>query len=167
LPPHAGDRGTCQDFNAYWHFFLSHEVPFSAKVTLRPILSPSHVTGTPAADPAVALEHFERLLAFETDCSDVHAAIEAGQRDFVLLDVRSPEEYATGHVPGAINLPHARIVESNLEPFPAEALFVVYCSGAHCDGADRAAVRLSRPGRKANKMLGGTAGWRYEGYAME
>ena len=131
------------------------------------ILSPSHVAGTPAADPAVALEHFERLLAFETDCSDVHAAIEAGQRDFVVLDVRSPEAYATGHVPGAINLPHARIVERNLEPFPAEALFVVYCSGTHCNGTDRAAVRLSRLGRKVKKMLGGMAGWRYEGYAME
>lgn len=36
------------------------------------------------------------------------------------------------HVPGAINLPHGRIVERNLAAFPAGVAFVVYCSGPHC-----------------------------------
>ena len=46
------------------------------------------VTHVPAADAATALAHFERLLAFETDCWDVHAALEAGRGGFVLIDVR-------------------------------------------------------------------------------
>lgn len=129
-------------------------------------LSHSRVRELPAAEPARAVEHFEKLLAFETDCWDVNTSLEAGHRDFVLLDVRSPEDYAAGHVPGAVNLPHARIVERNLAEFPAEALFVVYCTATHCNGADRAAVRLARLGRKVKKMLGGMAGWKDEGFPV-
>jgi hypothetical protein len=94
-----------------------------------PTLTPSPVTGIAAADPAAALDHFERLLAFETDCWDVHAALAAGQQDFVLLDVHSPEAYQQGHVPGAVNLPHRQIVGRALSDFPEDALFVVYSEG--------------------------------------
>ena len=123
----------------------------------------TEVAPTPSDEAA---RHFERLLAFETDCYDVHRAL--GRRDpgFVLLDVRSPEAYAAGHVPGAINLPNRRIAESTLAEYPAETLFVVYCSGPHCNGADRAALRLARLGRPVKKMIGGIAGWRSEGYEL-
>jgi rhodanese-related sulfurtransferase len=117
------------------------------------------VTDVPAASSDRALAHFEALLAFETDCADVHAAIRAGHTGFVVLDVRSPELYATGRVPTARNLPHGRINERNLASFPADTLFVVYCSGPHCNGADRAAIRLARLGRPVKKMIGGIAGW--------
>jgi rhodanese-related sulfurtransferase len=127
----------------------------------------SPITETAAADPTDALQHFERLLAFETDCWDVHAALKTGHLDFVLLDVRSPQAYAAEHVPGAINLPHGRINDRNLAQFPPDALFVVYCDGPHCNGADRGAVRLARLGRKVKKMIGGIEGWRDEGLAFE
>jgi rhodanese-related sulfurtransferase len=125
------------------------------------------VTAIPAARPEAALAHFESLLAFETDCWDVHAGLERPQRSFVLLDVRSPAAYAAGHVPGAVNLPHARIVERNLEPYPGNTLFVVYCNGPHCNGADRAAAKLARLGRPVKKMIGGVQGWKDEGFALE
>jgi rhodanese-related sulfurtransferase len=83
---------------------------------------------------------------------------------FVLLDVRSPEAYAAGHVPGAVSLPQRRIHEETLAAYPANTLFVVYCTGPHCNGADRAALRLARLGRPVKKMLGGFWGWRDEGY---
>jgi rhodanese-related sulfurtransferase len=69
------------------------------------------------------------------------------------------------HVPGAVNLPHRRIVERTLSDFPPDALFVVYCAGPHCNGADRAAAQLSRLGRKVKKMLGGMQGWHADGFA--
>src|SRR5215475_11376956 len=100
----------------------------------------SPVTEHPAATPAAALEHFERLLQFETDCWDVHAAMALPVPGFVLLDVRSPDEFLKGHVAGAVNLPHRRITERNLAEYSPETLFVVYCAGPHCNGADRAAV---------------------------
>jgi rhodanese-related sulfurtransferase len=121
------------------------------------------VTEIPAADSQSARTHFEQLLQFETDCWDVHASLEAGGGGFALLDVRSPEMFAAGHVAGAVNLPHRRLTERSLEDFPPETLFVVYCSGPHCNGADRAAVRLARLGRPVKKMIGGIEGWKDEG----
>src|SRR5688572_3082844 len=89
----------------------------------------SQVTDPPAASADAAEAHFAALLAFETDCWDVHEALGAGDASFVLLDVRSPALFAAGHVPGAVSLPHGRIVERNLASFPADTTFVVYCSG--------------------------------------
>ncbi len=77
----------------------------------------------------------------------------------MLLDVRSPELYEVGHVPGVINLPHARIVERNLTAWDDETLFVVYCAGPHCNGANKAAIRLARLGRPVKEMIGGITGW--------
>ena len=127
----------------------------------------SEVTRFPAADADEALAHFESLLRFETDCWDVHHAITTGAQDFVLLDVRSPDLFAEGHVPGAVNLPHGRIVERNLADFPADTTFVVYCAGPHCNGADKAAVRLAAIGRPVKKMIGGIEGWKDEGFEFE
>jgi rhodanese-related sulfurtransferase len=124
------------------------------------------VTDIPAAASDRALAHFEALLAFETDCADVQAAIRGGHTGFVVLDVRSPELFAAGHVPTARNLPHGRINERNLAAYPADTLFVVYCSGPHCNGADRAAVRLARLGRPVKKMIGGISGWIDEEYEL-
>jgi rhodanese-related sulfurtransferase len=127
----------------------------------------SRVTELTAADPAAARAHFEGLLAFETDCWDVHTALGSQAQDFVLLDVRAPPAFAAGHVPGAVNLPHGKIDERNLETYPADALFVVYCNGPHCNGADRAAARLARLGRRVKKMIGGIEGWKDEGFRLE
>lgn len=124
----------------------------------------SPVTAIAPASPSEAERHFGDLLRFETDCWDVHASREIG--DFVLLDVRSPGLYAAGHVEGAINLPHGRIVERNLAEFPPDTTFVVYCSGPHCNGADKAALALARLGRPVKKMIGGVTGWLDEGFEL-
>lgn len=126
----------------------------------------SHVTDTPAAPSDAALAHFEASLRFETDCWDVHDALRAGAPDFVLLDVRGPEQYAAGHVPGAVSLPHRKIVAGKLAGHPPETLFVVYCAGPHCNGAARAALRLARLERPVKLMIGGVAGWLDEGFAL-
>jgi rhodanese-related sulfurtransferase len=129
-------------------------------------VSPSLVREVPAAQPAEAVAYFGGLLALETDCWDVQADLSAGQAAFVLLDVRAPDMFAAGHIPGAVNLPHRRIVERNLASYPADALFVVYCTGPHCNGADRAALRLARLGRAVKKMIGGVEGWKDEGFTL-
>ncbi|CAM2186391.1 Rhodanese domain-containing protein [Burkholderia latens] len=126
----------------------------------------SYVTDVPAADSAAALAHFEASLRFETDCWDTHDALASGAPDFVLLDVRSPEQFAAGHVPGARNLPHRKIVAGKLAEYPADTLFVVYCAGPHCNGAARAAIRLARLGRPVKLMIGGITGWLDEGFAL-
>lgn len=130
-------------------------------------MTKSSVTLQPAADPADALAHFQKRLTFETDCWDVHQAISNDTMDFVLLDVRSPELFSKGHLPNAINIPHAKIIGSRMKEFPSETLFVVYCAGPHCNGANKAALRLASLGRKVKEMIGGITGWLDEGFALE
>ncbi|KXU83395.1 rhodanese [Paraburkholderia monticola] len=128
--------------------------------------APNAVTAIPAADSAAALEHFHASLRFETDCADVHAALASGAPGFVLLDVRSPTLFAQGHVPGALNLPHGKIVASKLAAYAPDTLFVTYCAGPHCNGAARGALRLAQLGRPVKLMAGGLTGWLDEGFAL-
>jgi len=127
----------------------------------------SYVTEIPAATPDAALRHFEARLAFETDCWDVHDSLKTGNPDFVLLDVRSPEAFDQAHVPGAINVPHRTMTHERMARFADARLFVVYCAGPHCNGANKAAVRLARLGYPVKEMIGGVTGWRDEGFALE
>ncbi len=125
----------------------------------------SGVTEIPAAPSDIAREHFAAEFTFETDCWDVHDALEKGA-DFVLLDVRGPALYAKGHVPGAINLPHGKIIRSKLAEWPEDTLFVTYCAGPHCNGAARGALRLADLGRPVKIMAGGITGWIDEGFEL-
>jgi rhodanese-related sulfurtransferase len=127
---------------------------------------PSAVTAIPTADSETVQAHFQRRLSLETDCWDVHDAMAKGA-DFVLLDVRSPALYERGHVPGAVNLPHGKIIESRMSSYPKDTMFVVYCAGPHCNGADRAALRLAKLGRPVKLMIGGVTGWLDEGFKLE
>ncbi|MFP5515299.1 MAG: rhodanese-like domain-containing protein [Alphaproteobacteria bacterium] len=125
------------------------------------------VTEFPAASPADAVAHFSRKLSLETDCWDVHESLKSIDPGFVLLDVRGPAAFAQGHVPGALNLPHGKITERRMMEWPEGTLFVVYCAGPHCNGADRAALRLARIGCPVKLMIGGVTGWVDEGFALE
>ena len=124
------------------------------------------VTEVPAATPSEALAHFEARLRFETDCWDVHEALAGGEADFVLLDVRSTEAFADGHVAGAVNLPHRLITRDEMASYAADTTFVVYCAGPHCNGANKAAVRLARLGYAVKEMIGGVTGWLDEGFTL-
>lgn len=126
---------------------------------------PTAVTAIAAAPSAEAEAHFAAEFTFETDCWDVNDALARGA-DFVLLDVRSPDHFARGHVPGAINLPYGKIIGSRMAQWPDDTLFVTYCAGPHCNGAARGALRLARLGRPVKIMAGGMTGWIDEGFAL-
>lgn len=123
------------------------------------------VTAIPPAPSELARAHFAAEFTFETDCWDVHDALEKGA-DFVLLDVRSPAMFAAGHVPGAINLPHGKIIASKVSTWPENTVFVTYCAGPHCNGAVRGALRLAELGRPVKIMAGGITGWIDEGFSL-
>ena len=127
---------------------------------------PSPVAAIPPAASPEAAGHFARRLALETDCADVHQAFREGTVDFVLLDVRGAGLFAAGHVPGAVNLPHRAITIERMAEWPDGTLFVVYCAGPHCNGADRAALRLAGLGRPVKLMIGGMTGWLAAGFAV-
>jgi rhodanese-related sulfurtransferase len=128
---------------------------------------PNAVQIPAAAPPDQAAAHFEAQFTFETDCWDTHDAIHNGSPGFVLLDVRSPALFAKSHIPGAVSLPHAKIIESKMREYSQSTLFVTYCSGPHCNGAARGAARLARLGYAVKLMAGGMTGWVEEGFELE
>lgn len=119
-----------------------------------------------AAKSTVAIEHFSHRLELETDCWDVHHAITNEKKDFVLLDVRGKQVFETGYVPTAVNLPHWEISEKTLAEYPEDTLFVVYCAGPHCNGAQKGALKLAQLGRPVKEMIGGAIGWVDEGFSL-
>jgi rhodanese-related sulfurtransferase len=127
----------------------------------------SLVSEIPAAAPDLVAEHYARKLAFETDCSDVYQAMTSGNVDFVLLDVRGPAMFQEQHIPGALNLPHGKMTARKMAEWPDDTLFVVYCAGPHCNGTDKAALRLGSLGKRVKVMIGGITGWADEGYPFE
>lgn len=132
---------------------------------------PNPVTDVPPVSPAEMRAHLARRLALETDCADVFAALrDATAREetpgFVVLDVRGRAAYAAGHVPGAVSLPHRDITAERLAAWPAGTVFVTYCAGPHCNGADRGALRLAEIGRLVKTMPGGMTGWIDEGLPL-
>ena len=126
----------------------------------------SPVTLVPAATPEDALVHFEKRLSYEADCWDTHESLETGKQDFVLLDVRGPALYKRSHIPGAINMPHGKIITRKMADWSMDTVFVVYCAGPHCNGANKAAVRLAKLGRPVKELIGGMTGWADEGFAF-
>jgi rhodanese-related sulfurtransferase len=126
----------------------------------------SLISEIPAANAADACAHFSARLRFETDCADVFQSQQAGQVDYVLVDVRSSTAFAGGHVPGALNIPTRTITAERLTAFAADTLFVVYCAGPHCNGVHRAALRIARLGYAVKEMMGGVTGWLDEGLPL-
>ena len=127
----------------------------------------SNVVRPKPAPSEEALRHFTDLLRFETDCWDVHYALNNKLHDFVLLDVRGIEVAKKGYIKGAVFMPHATINEAALAGYPEDTCFVVYCAGPHCNATEKAAIRLARLGRPVKKMIGGVAGWLDEGFELE
>lgn len=124
------------------------------------------VIAVPAAPSDKALAHFSQQFEYETDCWDTHEALQHNEPGFILLDVRSPTLFAKGHIDGAVNLPHGKIIESKMANWPKDTLFVVYCAGPHCNGAAKAAVKLASLNRAVKLMAGGITGWLDEGFAL-
>jgi rhodanese-related sulfurtransferase len=126
----------------------------------------TRVTETAAAPSELAVRHFEEMLAFETDCWDVHESLKSANSDFIVVDVRGPDAFAKGHVEGAINIPHREMTAARMAEYPKGKMFVVYCAGPHCNGANKAALRLARLGLPVKMMIGGVTGWIDEGFTL-
>jgi rhodanese-related sulfurtransferase len=127
----------------------------------------SKVRRVDAATPAEATAHFSARLTVETDCHDVDHDLRQGGHGIVVLDVRSRELFAEGHVAGAVNLPYADIDgESAAATMPDGAVGVTYCAGPLCNAATQGALRLAQLGYPVKEMIGGLDYWRRSGYPI-
>ena len=110
-----------------------------------------------------AAAFFAARLAFQTDVSDVRAALATGHPPFVLIDSRSTESWDQGHIPGAVHRPTATLATAELDP---DVPVVTYCWGPGCNGATRAALVLAERGFAVKEMIGGIEYWVREGFPV-
>ncbi len=83
-----------------------------------------------------------------------------------VLDVRPPEEYAAGHLPGAVNVTLPEL-EKHLKDLDPKQEVVAYCRGPHCVLAFDAVARLREKGLKARRLQDGFPEWKQAGLPIE
>ena len=89
--------------------------------------------------------------------------LERAQRDgIVVLDVRPRDEYASGHIPGAVSVPLEEL-EDRLASLPRDAEIVAYCRGPYCLLAPQAVEVLRERGFRARRLEDGLPEWRLAG----
>ena len=83
---------------------------------------------------------------------------------FVFVDVRTPEEYKAGHIPGAINIPASEI-QGRMNEVPKDKEVYVYChSGKR---AAKASAILAKAGFSVENLPESMQGWKAAGYPIE
>lgn len=127
----------------------------------------SLVWETPPACPEDAHQHFLAKLSVETDPADVMLDLQRGQDSFILVDVRSLDDYEACHIPGAIHLPTRQINTETTAALPKDKLLIPYCWGPACNGSTKAAARLASLGFQVKELIGGMEYWRKEGGQVE
>ena len=109
-------------------------------------------------DPARAKTYFEDKLAFTTGPVELEGWIKTHEDNLIVVDVRDGEDYAKGHIPGAINLPKDRW--DSLKGLAKNKTNVVYCYSQQCHLAASACVYFSSRGYPVMEMEGGFGAWK-------
>jgi rhodanese-related sulfurtransferase/predicted transcriptional regulator len=84
----------------------------------------------------------------------------------ILLDVRPPNEFAAGHLRGAVNIPLGELPE-RLGELPGDQKIITYCRGEFCLFADEAAELLRKQGYTVVRLDGGWPEWQTEGRPVQ
>ncbi len=116
-----------------------------------------------ACSPVQAEPTAEVAASRDVDVQQLEADRASGKAK-VLIDVRTPGEFAEGHVPGAKNIPLDQVL-SRIDELPdGEEVYLVCRSGSR---SARAAAALSAKGLKTVNVKGGTMAWVAAGKAVE
>ena len=83
-----------------------------------------------------------------------------------VIDVRPPEEYAQGHIAGALNIPLDKL-KQQLNQLPRDREVVAYCRGPWCVLSYEAVARLRKAGIEARRLEDGLPEWRRAGLPVE
>lgn len=102
---------------------------------------------------------------------DLKALVDAKDESIVIVSARKAEDYAAGHIEGAINIPFGKDMVAGFEALPRDKVIVVYCYTGQTAGQTTAALRLM--GYKAVSLNGGMGkesnapmGWANKGYPV-
>lgn len=88
------------------------------------------------------------------------------QKSVTLLDVRPEDEFAMGHIPGAISVP-LKALERRLKELPRSREIVAYCRGPYCVLSFEAVALLRKRGFKVRRLADGLPEWRAAGLSVE
>jgi rhodanese-related sulfurtransferase/predicted transcriptional regulator len=83
-----------------------------------------------------------------------------------VLDVRPEDEFALGHLPGAVNIPLADL-ERRLADLPPDQELIAYCRGPYCVLSFEAVAKLRRRGYRARRLEDGYPEWKAAGLPVE
>lgn len=111
-------------------------------------------------------EYFQTKLNCEMTPYALNEKISKKMTDCCIVDVRSAEDYAEGHIPTAINIPLSAM-EEKMSMLPKDKMMVMYGSGMSCQMAPRACLMLAQKGCKVMELCGGMESWKQLGYAVE
>ncbi len=96
--------------------------------------------------------------------ADYQSQFATSNTPYLLVDVRTADEFATGHIHGAVNIP-LDTLETQLNGIPQTQPVVLYCHSGNRSG--KAAQLLSNAGYKQIYDLGGINAWTEQGYPIE
>ncbi len=108
-------------------------------------------------DPTKAKAYFETKLAFSIGPVELEEALKT-EDSVAVVDVRAAEDFAKGHIPGAINLPREKW--STFAGLRRDRVNVVYCYSQNCHLATRAALEFANQGYSVMELDGGYADWK-------
>lgn len=106
----------------------------------------------------------ERDALEEVDRQELLRRVRRGE--VTLLDVRPPEEYGAGHIPGARSVPLSEL-RTHIRRLPRNRDIVAYCRGPYCVMAVEAVALLRKHGFRAHRMEEGVVEWRALGGRVE
>jgi ArsR family transcriptional regulator len=86
----------------------------------------------------------------------------ARKEGVTILDVRPPDEFALGHLPGAVNIP-LRALKARMDELDPSREIVAYCRGAYCVLSYEAVYALRARGFNVRRLEGGLPEWRQAG----
>lgn len=112
------------------------------------------------------IKHYADKLAYEIDSWDLQVALNNAE-NVLVIDARSPQAYAAGHIPGAINLPHRRMDAASTAQFDKATLIVTYCDGIGCNASTKGALNMARLGFRVKELIGGLDWWKRDGHPVE
>lgn len=113
----------------------------------------------------VARAYFDQRGAMEAvEGAELLRRVKSGE--VTVLDVRPPEEYRAGHIPGALSIPVGEL-KARLKELPKDREVVAYCRGPYCVMAVEAVELLRKKGIKAHRMEQGVVDWRARGWRVE
>lgn len=115
--------------------------------------------------PAVARQYLGHVELEPIDRAELARRIEAGT--VLLIDVRPEEEFAQGHLPGAVSVPLEALETWARDKAPKRKQIVAYCRGPYCVYAIQAVAVLRKRGLRATRAQDGVAEWRAAGYSVE